>query len=145
MCVKVKWVLCYFVIVSRPVAYAEYSKPFKNTMSDRRHLLLLTLNLLSCFAWVSNFKLQSNTVMALGHQFLTISHFKACLKIETTTPLWMRLHHCIEMYAVDQTMYLLTARWWPKITQIQQAPRLLSINVQMCSQEQQPFFKQLKY
>ena len=35
----------------------------------------------SCFAWVSDFQLQSNIVMAMGHQLLTINHFKACLTI----------------------------------------------------------------
>ena len=72
--VKVKWVLCYFVIVSRPVAYIEYSKTSKNIMSDGRHLLLLTLNYtvalpgLAIFSykailwwlWVTSFK-QSTT------------------------------------------------------------------------------------
>ena len=32
----------------------------------------------NCFAWVSNFQLQSNIVMAMGYQLLTINHFKAC-------------------------------------------------------------------
>ena len=43
VCIKVKWVLCYFIIVSRPVVYVDYSKTVKNILSDRSHLLLLTL------------------------------------------------------------------------------------------------------
>ena len=35
----------------------------------------------SCFALVSDFQLQSNIVVAMGHQILTINHFKACLNI----------------------------------------------------------------
>ena len=36
--------LSEFVIISKPMAYVEYSKTLKNIMSDGRHLLLLTLN-----------------------------------------------------------------------------------------------------
>ena len=87
VCVKVKWVLCYFVIVSRPVAYVEYSKTLR-----RKAFTTAYFELHSCFAWVSDFQLQSNIVMAMGHQLLTINRFKACLAmtiIETTTPPWV--------------------------------------------------------
>ena len=38
-------------------------------MSDGRHLLLLTLNYTQLFAWVSNFQLQRNIVMAMVISF----------------------------------------------------------------------------
>ena len=90
VCVKVKWVLCYFVIVSRPVAYVEYSKPKKHNVR-RKAFTTAYFGLHSCFAWVSDFQLQSNIVMAMGHQLLTSTTSKPANKniIETTTPPWV--------------------------------------------------------
>ena len=82
VCVKVKWVLCYFVMVSRSVAYMEYSKTLKNIMSGGRHLLLLTLNYTVTLPGLVIFSYKAILwCMAMGHKLLTINHFKACLAI----------------------------------------------------------------
>jgi len=59
-------------------------------MSDGRHLLLLTFNYTVALLGLAIFSYKAIIiVMAMGHQLLTINHFKACL---TLTQLKPQLH-----------------------------------------------------
>ena len=88
VCVKVKWVLCYFVIVSRPVAYVEYCKTSKNIMSDGRHLLLLTLNYTVALLGLAT-KQYCDGYGSPASNNLPLQSLLHNSIIETTTPPWV--------------------------------------------------------